>query len=147
MKRARRESVDAKIDLLIHRNYADVRLGHVGVDLHLRQIICDGKNYRRLQAGCHGLADIDTTGNDFAIDWRCDGTMIEIRFRLVERALFDFKICFGLMQISHRLIEILLRGILFRDQRLCPNSIDFRQLKCRLRARQITLGLGDCRLK
>ena len=48
--------------------------------------------------------------------------MIEIGFRLFQRALLDFHVRFGLMKIGHGLIEIRCAGILFRDQRLGPRQ-------------------------
>ena len=74
--------------------------------------------------------------------------MVEIGFRFFQRALFDFHIRFRLMQSGHRLIEIGLRGILFRDQLLRPRLIDFRassSAACALR--QIAFGLRHRRLK
>jgi hypothetical protein len=38
---------------------ADVGLGEGGVDLHLRQVLGDLEQRRRLEAGGDGLADID----------------------------------------------------------------------------------------
>ena len=44
--------------------------------------------------------------------------MVEIGFRFFQRALLDLHVRFRLMKVGHRLVEIGLRGILFRDQRL-----------------------------
>ena len=51
--------------------------------------------------------------------------MIEIGFRFIERALFDFHIGFGLMKVRRRLIDVSLRRIFFREQFLGPRRIHF----------------------
>ena len=45
--------------------------------------------------------------------------MFEIGLRFIERALLDLHIGFRLMKRRDRLVEIGLRGILFREKRLC----------------------------
>ena len=108
MKGVRRKCVHRKIDILIDGDDANVRFRHVGVDLHFGEIVRNHENNRRLQTGRYGLANIDTARDHDAINRRRDGAMIEVRFRFIERALFDFHVGFGLMQVRHRLIEILL---------------------------------------
>ena len=51
MERLGWESVHSEIDVLSDLYDADIRLSHVRIDLHLREIICDLKNHRRLQTG------------------------------------------------------------------------------------------------
>ena len=73
--------------------------------------------------------------------------MIEIDLRLFERAFLDLHVRLRLMKVGHRLIEIGLRGILFRDQLLGARRIELRELERRLRIGQIAFGLRDARLK
>ena len=68
VKGLRRKSVDREIHILIDRDAADVRFGHVRVDLHFREIVRDLENDRRLQARRHGLADVDISRNHDPID-------------------------------------------------------------------------------
>ena len=110
------KGVHRKVHLLIDGDDTNICLGNVGVDLHFGEIVRDRENDWRLQAGGHRLADIDTAGDDGAINRRHDGTMVQIGFGLVERTLLDFHIRFGLVQICQRLIEVGLRRVLFRDQ-------------------------------
>jgi hypothetical protein len=73
--------------------------------------------------------------------------MIEIRFRFIERALFNFHIRFGLMQVRRRLIDVSLRRVFFREQFLDPRRIHFGQFQGCLGIRHIALGLRHSRLK
>ena len=125
------ERVHREIDILPHLQNADVRLGHIRVDLHLREIIGDLENDRGLQTGRDGLANIDVTRDHDAIDRRRDRAMLKIRFRFVERALFDFHVGFGLMKICHGLIEVRLRGGFSREEILRA----FRVYPCQLQRR------------
>ena len=102
MKRARWKSVDRKIDILIHTDRADVGFSHVRVDLHFRQIVRDREDHRRLQTGRDRLANIDIARNHHPIDRRRDRAMVEIRFRFIERALFDLHVPFRLMKRGRR---------------------------------------------
>ena len=133
--------IHREIDRLVLCHHSHVGLGHVRVDLHLREVVCDRKDYRRLQTRGHGLADIDAARDDLAIDRRCDGAMLEISLSLVERALLDLHACFRLMQVRHRLVEIGLRRILLFHQFLSARCIEFRQFERRLGARQIPFRL------
>ena len=78
MENAPRESVDREIHFLPDIDGADIRFGDGGVDLHFRQIIGNRENHRCAQAGSHGLPNVDTSGNDDAVDRRSDGAMLEV---------------------------------------------------------------------
>ena len=99
------------------------------------------------KTGGDGLPNIDAARNHLSIYRRRDRAMVEIGFRFIERALFDFHIRFRLMQICHRLIEVGLRRIFFREQFLGPRRIKFRQFKRCLGIGQIALSLRHRRLK
>ena len=73
-----------------------------------------------IRMGRNRLADVDTTGDDRAINRRDDGAVIQIGLGLVECTLLDFHVRFSLMQICQRLIELGLGGVLFRHQRRKP---------------------------
>ena len=60
---------------------ADVGLVHLGVDLHLRQVLRDREDRRRLQRGGDGLADVDVARDDDAVDRRADHRVVEIGAR------------------------------------------------------------------
>jgi hypothetical protein len=127
VKGAARERINAEVDILIYRYRTDVSFGDVGVDLHFREIIRDRKNHRRLQTGRDRLSDVDAAGDHLAVHRRCNRAMIEIGLRFIERALFNFHIRFGLMQVRRRLIDVSLRRIFFREQFLDPRRIHFGQ--------------------
>ena len=126
---------------------ADVRLGHVGVDLHFREVIRDRENDRRAQAGRHGLPDIDAARDDDAVDRRSDRAMIEIDLRLLQRAFLDLHVRLRLMKIGHRLVEIGLRGVLFRDQVFGSLGIDSRQFEGGVRIGEVAFRLRDAGLE
>ena len=73
--------------------------------------------------------------------------MVEIGFRLIERALFDLHIGFGLMEGCHRLIDVGLRGRFPGEQLLRARCRNFGKFKRSLRAGHIALCLSDCGLK
>ena len=87
LERPRRKRVDGEIHVLIDRDPAHVRFGHVRVDLHFREIICDRENNRRLQTGGHRLAHIDISRNHDAIDRRRDRAVVQVGFRFLEARL------------------------------------------------------------
>src|SRR5664280_2614699 len=57
---ATRKRVDGEVHVLTFGNATDVALRDVGVDLHLRQVVGNDKQYWRAQAGRHGLANVNT---------------------------------------------------------------------------------------
>ena len=73
--------------------------------------------------------------------------MIQIGLRFFQRPFLDLHVRLRLMKIGHGLIEIRLRGILFRDERLGARGIQAREFERRLRIVQVPLGLIDVRLK
>ena len=124
MKHLIGKRIHRKVHLLIDGDDTNIRLGDVGIDLHFGQVVRDHENDRSLQARSHRLANIDTTGDDRAINRRHDGAMVQIGLRLVERTLLDFHVRFSLMQICQRLIELGLGRILFRNQGLSSRGIN-----------------------
>ena len=144
---AGRKRVDRELHILIHRDSAHVRLRHVGVDLHFREIVRDRKNDRRLQTRRDGLTDIDVSRNHDPIDGRRDRAMVEVRFHFLERAFLDLHVRFRLVQVRGRLVEIRLRGILFRDQRPGASFIELRELQGGVRIGEIAFRLVHARLE
>src|SRR5690606_229079 len=64
---------------------ADVGFVDGQFDLHLRQVFGDGEQFRRLQAGGHGLARLDRTGQDHAVHRRTDDGAVEVDPRRLGR--------------------------------------------------------------
>ena len=62
-------------------------IADVGVHLHLGEILRDEKQCRRLEAGRHGLADVDVARDDDAVDRRRDVGVPQIDAGFVERGL------------------------------------------------------------
>ena len=69
--------------------------------------------------------------------------MLEISFRFIEGTLFDGDVCFCLVQHRHRLVQLGLRGVLFRDEVLRPFRGYLRELEPGARVGQIALRLRD----
>ena len=111
------------------------------------EVVRDRENDRRLQAGRDRLANIDIARDHDAIDRRRDRAVVEIRFRLIERALFDFHVGFRLMKIRHGLIEVRLGGILLGKEILRAFRVYLRKLQRGLCVGQIAFGLSDRCLK
>ena len=76
--------VDREACPILELEAADVRLVHARLDLHLRQVLGDREEDRRLQARRDGLADVDLPRHDDAVDRRQDRRVIEIDLRLLE---------------------------------------------------------------
>ena len=104
---------------MIDLDHADIRFGHIRVDLHFGEIIRDREDDRRLQTGRNRLSNIDIARNNNAIDRRRNRAMLEIGLRFIERALFDFHVGFGLMKGRRRLIDVSLRRSFLCKQFLC----------------------------
>ena len=68
--------------------------------------------------------------------------MIKIGLRFVQRALFDFHIGLGLMQIRHRLIEVCLRRRFSGKEVLSALRVQPRQLERSLGAGDVAFGLS-----
>ena len=83
MERLSWESVNSEINVLSNLYDTDIRLSHIRIDLHLREIICDLKNHRGLQTGGNGLANIDAARDHHAINRRCDRAVLKIGFRFI----------------------------------------------------------------
>ena len=66
---------------------ADIGLVDAQVDLHLRQVLGDLEQHRRLEAGRHGLARLDRTQQDHAVHRRTDHRVVDIEFGIVDRGL------------------------------------------------------------
>ena len=59
-------------------NPPDIRLVHLGVNLHLRQVLRDGKDRGRLQRRGHCLADIHIARHDDPVNGRPDYRVVQI---------------------------------------------------------------------
>jgi hypothetical protein len=67
-----RESIDGKVDTLRLLDQSDIGLVYVSHDLHLRQVVGNGKESRGRETCGDGLTDIHVTRNDHAVNRRSD---------------------------------------------------------------------------
>ena len=74
--------VDGELDPLPVLDLADVRFVDIGDDLHLRQVVGDGEEGRRLEAGRYGLSLLDGPADDHTVDGRGDGRIVEVLLHL-----------------------------------------------------------------
>ena len=100
LEHAVRECVNAEVRSFSVSQIADIRFAHVGIDLHLRQVLGDQKQRRRLKAGGDGLADVDIARDHRAVNRRDDVGIVEIDLRLLE---------VGLLLLDHRAVKRNLR--------------------------------------
>ena len=142
MERLGWESVHSEIDVLSDLYDADIRLSHIRIDLHLREIICDLKNHRRLQTGGNSLANIDAARDHYAVDRGSDRAVLKIGLHFVQRTLLDFHIGLALMQIRHRLIEVRLRRRFSGEEVLSALRVQPCQLEPSLCAGDVAFGLS-----
>ena len=76
-----------KRGLLIQAHPADVRLVHIGIHLHLRQVLGNQEQRGRLERGCHRLPDVHVPGNHDPVHGRPDVGVAEVHLRLLHRGL------------------------------------------------------------
>ena len=81
------EGVDGEGRPVLDLDAADVGLIHARLHLHLREILGDREERRRLEAGRHRLPDVDGARDDDAVDRGADHRAVEIHLRLLERGL------------------------------------------------------------
>jgi hypothetical protein len=94
--------------LLIQPNPGYIRLAHVGVHLHFRQVLGDQEDCRRLKRGRHGLADVHIAGFHRAIHRRDDSSMVQVKLRLRQCRFVLLNSRVGLLQLRLRDIDRLL---------------------------------------
>src|SRR5439155_24510974 len=70
--------VDRERGAIVELDAADVRLVHARLDLHLREVLGDREEHRRLQARGNRLADVDLAGGDDAVDGGPDRRVVEV---------------------------------------------------------------------
>jgi hypothetical protein len=106
-------TVPAEAGLLAFRDPADVGLADVGVHLHLRQVLGDHEEGRRLEAGGDGLTGIDVAGHHDAVDRGIDRGIAEIEFdrgqrghRLIHLRLRDLDLGLGVAEVCGGQVEI-----------------------------------------
>ena len=100
---APREGVDREARRLADAQPADVGLVDRRLDLHVAQVLRDGEQHRRLQAGGHGLAGVDVAQDHRAVDRRADDGALEVDLRLLEQrlALLDGGLRAGDLRLAH----------------------------------------------
>ena len=85
----------------------DVGLVDRRLDLHVAQVLRDGEQHRRLQAGGDGLPGVDVAQDHGAVHRRADDGALQVHLRLLEQrlALLD-----GGQRAAHlRLVDLDLR--------------------------------------
>ena len=65
----------------------NIRFADVRIDLHLREILGDEKENRRLQTRRHRLANVDAPGDHNTIDRSTDGGVFEVQRCRLQRRL------------------------------------------------------------
>ena len=85
---------------------ANVRLGNAGINVHLCQVVGDGKQHRRIERRRDRLADIELARNNNAINRRINRAVVQVRPRIFQRRRPDFNIRLGLMQAGNGLIIV-----------------------------------------
>ena len=82
-----REGVHRERHAVLQPDPADVGLVHADLDLHLREVLGDREEDRRLQARRHRLPDVHRSRDDHAVDRRADRGVLEIHLGLDESRL------------------------------------------------------------
>ena len=77
------ERVNREVDLLPFLDTANVRLADQGLNLHFGQIIRDGEQLGRVEAGRDSLAGIDLPRDDHAADRGVNGRAVQIHLGAV----------------------------------------------------------------
>src|SRR5262249_23231278 len=106
-----RVRVDGERGRHVRRELADVRLGDVGVDLHLLQVLGDGEQRGRLQRGGHRLADVDVARDDDTVDGGDDVRVVEVDLGLVEPGAAAHDLALGGLDVGAGGVEVGLRGV------------------------------------
>ena len=104
-----RKGVDGEFHLLVQPNVSDVGLGDRRVDLHLREIVHDREQRRRVQRGRHGLADLGEAVDDDAINRRVQRAATQVGPATLERGLADTDLHLSLLELREDLVEVGLR--------------------------------------
>ena len=77
------ERINSEVDLLPFLHTADVRLADQRLNLHLRQVVRDGEQLGRVEAGRDSLAGIDLPRDDHAADRGVNGRAVQIHLGAV----------------------------------------------------------------
>ena len=110
--------IHGELDILPFLDISDIRLGNVGVDLHLGEIVGDDENNRRVQAGGNRLTHIDIAGYDDPINRGNNRAVLQIRARQCDGAFLGLHCSLGLMNRCDGLVETRLRGAVLGPQAL-----------------------------
>ena len=135
------KGVNGEIHVLFDFDIADVGLGHVGVDLHPRQVVRDKEEHRRIHRRGHGLADIDVARDDDAIDGRVDRAVLQVDVGQFEIGVLHLHGGLGLVKRGDGGIEIGLRRGVLVDQLLFALGRQLRQFQRRPGIGQVALAL------
>ncbi len=141
MKRAIGKCIHGEIDIRSLFDHAHVRLGHVRIDLHFREVLGDRKNHRRIHCGGHRLADVDRPGNDCPVNRRVDLAVIEIDLGLFQIGRLDHDRGLRLVQGRQSRVKVGLGGGMLSYQFLLAIGGQLREFQCRLGVREIAVAL------
>ena len=126
------KGVDREPRLLALADEADVGLGKAGIDAHFGQVLGDLDQHRRLETGRDGLAEIDDTVDDDAIDRRADDGEIEVGAVAVVLRPGQRHLRLRRLEYLARLVVLLPRHVFLREQRVHARLVRQRQFQRRL---------------
>ena len=86
-ERLARKRVHRERRPVVQLDAPDIRLVHAGLDLHLRQVLRDREEHRRLQARRDRLAHVHLARDHHPLHRRADRGVIEIDLGLLERGV------------------------------------------------------------
>src|SRR3989441_1183339 len=144
LERLARKRVHCERGTVVEFDAPDIRLVHASLDLHLRQVLGDREEHRRLQARRNGLADIHLARDHDALHRRADRGVIEIHLGLLEAGVFllhlrarRYKHGFRHAQLGDRRLDGGLQRLLVRPRRV---QLGDRRVVRRLGRVEIALG-------
>ena len=135
------ESVHDETGDLALLDRPDVRLGNIGIDLHLREVVGDHEEGGSIHARGHGLAHVHVAGDHNAIHGSINCAVGQIDSRAFEGCFFDFNLRFGLVQIGGSLVVVGFGDQLVFEEISGTFRIDLSQFKPRPGVGQIAFGL------
>ena len=135
------ESIDGERHTLAFLHTTDVSLVDVGDDAHVRQVLGDGKELRRVERGSHRLAFLYRLRQHHAVNRTGDGCIAEVGLRTLHALLGGLHLLLGLVVLQKGALVLVGRDQSLVVERLIPIIIRLLIVQRTLCRRQVgTLG-------
>ena len=144
---ARRESIDHKAHLLALAQQPHISLADIGLDHHFAQILGDQEQLGCLEAGRHGLPDVDATLDHDTVDRCTDHRVVQVGLDRVELGAGHVEAGNGDLGLAPALVALRRGDEALRQQRLAALEIAARKSQLRFRRCQLGLGLTHASLE